>query len=415
LDVSPAKSALLQLKYVSMKTTDPETVGFSTQRLSRIDNLMNRYVDSGKLAGAVTCLARRGHVVHFGKFGYQDIESKTPMEVDTIFRIYSMTKPVTSVALMMLFERGLVRLEDHVTRFIPDFKKLKVLSRERKLVDLVREITVHDLLTHTAGLSYGEYEDGLLDNVVEWDELYQAEIALAEFIRRLAKLPLIGQPGERFHYSSATDVVGFLVELIAEVNLAQFFEQEIFEPLGMVDTGFMVPVEKADRLATLYEAKGEGNLDEAGAGPDSDYSERTRLYAGGHGLASTAADYRRFAQMLLNYGELDGVRLLGRKTMELMTMNHLPPALLPLHYNGVVDQPAPGIGFGLGFNVIVDVARSGTMGSAGDYGWGGNAETYFWVSPQERLVAILMTQCMPSLTYPIRNEFRTLVYQALVD
>jgi CubicO group peptidase (beta-lactamase class C family) len=306
-------------------------------------------------------------------------------------------------------------LEDPVTRFIPAFKKLKVLNAEGELDDLDREITVHDLLTHRAGLSYGEYEEGLLDEPLDEDPLYRVDITSKEFIRRLAELPLLSQPGESWYYSAATDVAGYLVEVIADMTLADFFDREIFRPLGMSDTGFIVPLAKVDRLATLYETDGLGALNVAGSELDSDYSERTRFFAGGQGLVSTAADYRRFAQMLLNYGELDGVRLLGRKTVELMTINHLPPALLPMHFNGVVDQLATGIGYGLGLNVIIDNARLGTMGSAGDYGWGGNAETYFWVSPQEQLVAILLAQCQPSLSYPIRNDFRTLVYQALVD
>jgi CubicO group peptidase (beta-lactamase class C family) len=315
----------------------------------------------------------------------------------------------------MLFEQGRVRLEDQVTRFIPVFKKLKVLNVDGELEDLQREITVHDLLTHTAGLSYGEYEEGLLTDPSAEEPLYRTDVPAEGFIRRLAEVPLLSQPGERWYYSAASDVAGYLVEVIAQMTLAEYFEQEIFSPLGLSDTGFIVPAGKVDRLATLYKTDGQGSLQAAGAEPDSEYSERTRFFAGGQGLVSTAADYLRFAQMLLNQGELDGIRLLGRKTVELMTMNHLSPALLPMHFNGVVDKLAMGIGYGLGFNVITDTAGLGTMGSAGDYGWGGNAETYFWVSPQEQLVAILLTQCRPSLTYPIRNDFRTLVYQALVD
>jgi CubicO group peptidase (beta-lactamase class C family) len=326
-----------------------------------------------------------------------------------------MTKPITSLALMMLVERGLVRLADTVARFIPEFAELKVLSGEGKLVDLEREITVHDLLTHQAGLSYGEYEDNSFADVLDEGPLYRADSTLKEFIRRLARLPLISQPGERWYYSAATDVVGYLIELIADKPLAEFFEQEIFAPLGMIDTGFVVPKEKADRLANLYGTGAKGALRVISNDPDSDYSNHTRLHTGGHGLASTAADYLRFAQLILYNGELDGVRLLERKTVELMTRNHLSAAQLPMHFNGIVDKPAPGIGFGLGFNVIVDVARSGTMGSAGDCGWGGNAETYFWLSPEKGLIAILLAQCVPSLTYPIRNEFRMLVYRALVD
>lgn len=398
-----------------MNVCTPEEVGFSHDGLNRIDGVMQRYIDEQRMAGIITLVARHNRVAHCANFGWADIKTQKPMASDTIFRIYSMTKPITSVALMMLVERGFVSLEDPVTRFVPEFKKLKVLNGEGKSADLKREITVHDLLTHQAGLSYCEFEDGPFAEVVGGDPLYRADITLEEFIRRLAELPLISQPGERWYYSAATDVAGYLVELITDISLAEFFEQEIFAPLGMIDTGFSVPSSETYRLATLYGIDEEGTLFVASNEPDSDYSERTRLHTGGHGLVSTAADYLRFTLMILNNGELDGVRLLGRKTVELMITNHLSLALLPMHFNGVVDQPAPGIGFGLGFNVIFDVARSGTLGSAGDCGWGGNAETYFWVSPGERLIAILMAQCLPSLTYPIRNDFRTLVYQALVD
>jgi CubicO group peptidase (beta-lactamase class C family) len=398
-----------------MNICSPEEIGFSSDRLKRINGVMQRYVDEKKLAGIVSLVARHNRVTYLENFGWQDIAAYKPMANNTIFRIYSMTKPVTTVALMMLFEQGLVRLEDLVARYIPEFKKLKVLNKKGKLVDLKREITVYDLLTHQAGISYGEYEEGSFADAFGEEELYRADITSKEFIRRLTDLPLIAQPGERWHYSAATDVVGFLVELIAGRTLAEYFEQEIFKPLGLIDTGFVVSAEKSERLATLYKAGGQGTLKIASNEPNSDYSEQTRLHTGGHGLVSTAADYLRFAQLLLNHGELDGVRLLGSKTVDLMTMNHLPPALLPMHYNGILDEPVHGIGFGLGFNVIFDVAQSGTMGTVGDYGWGGNAETYFWVSPKEQLIAILMVQCIPSLTYPIRNDFRTLVYQALVE
>jgi len=380
-----------------------EDIGLSQDRLQRINKGMQRYVDEKKMAGIVTLVARQNRLVHCAKFGSADIETNRPMAFDTIFRVYSMTKPITSVALMMLVEKGQVRLADPVTRFIPEFKKLKVLNQDGNMEDLKRAI----------GLSYGEYEEGVFETVFDEIQLYRAELSSKEFIRRLLDLPLINQPGERWYYSSATDVVGYLVELITDTPLADFFELEIFAPLTMIDTSFVVPADKSDRLATLYETDGAGSLTVASNEPDSDYSERTQLHVGGHGLVSTVTDYHRFAQLVLNNGEVDGVRLLRRQSMELMTMNHLSPTLLPMHFNGIVDQPAPGIGFGLGFNVIIDIASSGTVGSVGDYGWGGNAESYFWVSPQEKIVAILMTQCMPSMTYPIRNDFRTLVYQAL--
>jgi CubicO group peptidase (beta-lactamase class C family) len=397
-----------------MNACNSEDVGLSQDRLQQINKVMQRYVDEKKMAGIVTLVARQNRLAHCAEFGLADIETKRPVAFDTIFRVYSMTKPITSVALMMLVEQGQVRLADPVTRFIPEFKKLKVLDQDGNMVDLNRAITVYDLLTHTAGLSYGEYEEGVFETVLDEIQLYRAELSSKEFIRRLLDIPLINQPGERWYYSSATDVVGYLVELISDTPLADFFEHEIFAPLNMIDTGFIVPVDKADRLATLYETDGSGSLTAASNEPDSDYSERTRLHTGGHGLVSTATDYLRFAQMVLNNGELEGVQILKPASVELMTRNHLSASMLPMHFNGIVDRPAPGIGFGLGFNVIIDISSSGTMGYVGDYGWGGNAESYFWVSPQEKIIAILMTQCMPSMTYPIRNDFRTLVYQALV-
>jgi CubicO group peptidase (beta-lactamase class C family) len=393
-----------------MKTSGPEEFGFSSKRLRRIGAAMQRYVDEKKIAGIVTLVARRGSVVHFEKFGMQDIETGKPMELDTIFRIYSMTKPISSVALMMLFEQGLVRLTDPVTRFIPEFKKVKVLGEEGKLNDLKREITVHDLLTHTAGLSYGESEEETFCEIYRKAELYRTEITIQEFIRRLTGLPLLHQPGEVWHYSAATDVVGYLVELISDMPLAEFFDRKIFQPLGMVDTGFYVPTEKVDRFATLYGLTEKNALDVIDNAPDSDYSEKTCLHTGGHGLVSTAADYLRFAQLVLNKGELDGVRLLGPKTVELMTTNHLPSTLLPMKMG---EELMPGFGFGLGFSVMMDVPQSGMMGSVGLHGWGGYASTHFWVDPKEQLIGILMLQYLPSGTYPTTNDFRTLVYQAL--
>ena len=394
-----------------MKTAAPEEFGFSPDRLKRIDTVMQRYVDQRTLAGIVTLVARRGAVVHFEKFGYQDVETRKPMELDTIFRIYSMTKPITSVALMMLFEHGLVRLTDPVTKFIPEFSKLKVFVNEGKLADLEREITIHDLLMHTAGLSYGDDEDSPVDGLYREADLFNGGITLEEMIRRIADLPLANQPGQVWRYSVATDVVGYLVEVISDMSLAEFFDEKIFRPLGMEDTAFSVPPDKMERFATLYGKTEKGALEVIDTATGGNYFN-VRLHSGGHGLVSTTADYLRFAQLVLDKGELDGVRLLGPKTMELMTTNHMPPALMPI---AMGEEQMPGFGFGLGFSVMMDVAQSGMMGSVGLHGWGGWANTHFWVDPQEQLIGILMLQYVPSGTYPVTNDFRTLVYQALID
>jgi CubicO group peptidase (beta-lactamase class C family) len=395
-----------------MERCSPGEVGFSAERLKRINIGMQRYIDQKLIAGIVTLVARRGKVVHFERFGMQDIEAHKPMQLDTVFRIYSMTKPITSVALMMLYEHGLFHLNDPASKFIPEFKEVKVFATEGQLADLTREITIRDLLTHTAGLSYGDEEDFPVDALYGQADLFSADIELEEMIRRLTDLPLAHQPGEVWRYSVATDVVGYLVEVISDMPLADFLEEKILQPLGMKDTAFFVPSAKMERFATIYGQTEEGNLEVLDAATAGDYSETVRLHCGGHGLVSTAADYLRFAQMVLNKGELNGVRFLGPKTVKLMTTNHLPPAFLPI---AMGEVQMPGFGFGLGFSVLIDAAQAGIMASAGTHGWGGWASTKSWIDPQEQLIGILMLQYIPSDTYPIGEDFRTLVYQALID
>lgn len=399
-----------------MKAALSEEVGFSAQRLRRIDKVMQSYVDQNKLAGVVALVTSHGHLAYSERFGMMDLEAAKPMQFDTIFRIYSMTKPITSLALMLLFEQGLLQLTDPVMKFLPEFEGVQVRENDGKLVDPKRPITVLDLLRHTAGLSYGGYKDSEdpVDEHYDGADLFNPELSLEEMIRRVADLPLIRHPGEAWHYSVATDVIGRLVEVISGRSIAEFFDQRILTPLGMEDTAFLVPQEKMDRFATLYgrtDSQALQPLDVAVAG---NYVN-PRLHLGGQGLVSTAEDYLRFAQLMLNKGDWHGSRLLERETVELMTTNHLSPAQMPISYNGIVDSPVPGIGFGLGFNVLMDPGQAGVYGTQGDYGWGGYAETYFWINPREHLIAILMAQLMPSLSYPIRNEFRTLVYQALVS
>jgi CubicO group peptidase (beta-lactamase class C family) len=397
-----------------MNTITPEDVGFSTERLGRIGPAMQRYVDRKDLAGLLTMVARRGKTVHFERFGMMDVEAGKPMEFDTIFRIYSMTKPITSVALMMLLEEGLVRLTDPVAGFIPAFDKVKVLAKDGTLVDLERDISIHDLLRHTTGLSYnGYYEDtgDPVDKLYDEADLWPADGTSQEMVRRIAELPLAYQPGREWRYSAATDVVGHVVELISDMSLAQFFEEKILTPLGMEDTAFSVAPDKVGRFATLYGTSDEGALDAIDVATGGEYFD-VSLHSGGHGLVSTAADYMRFAQFILNKGQLDGVRLLGPRTVDLMTSNHLPRAVMPIAMGA---EEMPGFGFGLGFSVMLDVALSGMMGSVGLHGWGGWAKTHFWVDPLEEIIGLLMVQHVHEGTHPVTNDFRNLVYQALMD
>jgi len=397
-----------------MKQTNPEALGFSSERLLRINSLMNRYLESGKLAGMVTCVVRSGQVVHYETFGHQNLETQTPMSQDSIFRIYSMTKPIASVALMILYEESLFNLTDAVSQYIPAFKDAKVWGADGTLESPVRPITVQDLLRHTAGLSYGGYAESQspVDKLYDEADLSNTKITNAELVDRIANLPLMFHPGSKWHYSYATDIVGYLVEVLSGKPLADFMQEKIFDPLGMDDSAFHIDPSKLDRFCTLYGKTSNSDFSVLDLPDSSEYLPPVATHSGGSGLVSTTADYLLFAQCILNKGELNGVRLLGPKTVELMTCNHLSQALLPIAFEGT--EPMLGMGFGLGFSVMLDAAQTGVMGSVGDHGWGGYAETFFWIDPKEDLIAILMTQYSPSQTYPIRKEFRTAVYQSLI-
>jgi CubicO group peptidase (beta-lactamase class C family) len=388
----------------------PEEVGFSSTRLNRIRAFMQRYVDEGQLAGIVSLVARRGSIVFWDAYGMQEIETQRPMCTDTLFRIYSMTKPIVSSAVLMLFEEGRFLLSDPVSRFIPGFKDVKVMQGS-DLVAYHREVTIRDLLTHTSGLSYGFDDNSVIDDMIRkqvWAKTDKnPDLPLEEFIRNLLNVPLAFQPGTQYRYSLATDVLGYLVQVVSGMPLGDFLRQRIFEPLGMVDTGFFVPESKVKRFAATYGPSKDGNLPVVDASAASNYLRAGRMQSGGGGLVSTAPDYVRFAQMLLNGGELGGERLLGRKTVELMTMNHLP--------QGVYSFGNPWEGFGLGVSVLLDVAAGQWLGSAGNYGWSGAAGTNFWVDPREEMIGILMLQVMPSNTIQASPDFRMAAYQALVD
>ncbi len=398
-----------------MKSGNSEELGFSAERLPRIHNLMIRYVESGKLAGIDTCVVRHGQIVHRETFGYQNLETKTPMSKDSIFRIYSMTKPIASVALMILYEEALFNLTDAVSQYIPAFKNAKVWGADGALEAPARPMTVQDLLRQTAGMSYGGFtgSQSPVDKLYDEADLFNPNLTNAELSERIANLPLMFHPGEKWHYSVATDVVGYLVEVLSGESLADFLQEKIFDPLGMVDTAFDIDPSKLSRFCTLYGKTPDSDFGVLDLPESSEYLPPVAANSGGSGLVSTTADYLQFAQCILNKGELNGVRLLGPRTVALMICNHLPAALLPISFEGV--EPMLGMGFGLGFGVMLDTAQTGMMGSVGDHGWGGYSETFFWIDPQEEIIAILMSQYQPSQTYPIRKEFRTAVYQALIN
>jgi CubicO group peptidase (beta-lactamase class C family) len=381
----------------------PEKEGFSAARLERLHRYFENLTSSGERPGAITLIVRNGRIVDWRTYGLRDVENRLPMEKDTIVHIYSMTKPVTSVAVMMLVEEGRLSLDDRVDKYIPELKELKVYKGgtvdRPVLEEPARPITVKHLLTHTSGLSYGWSNDNVSVLFRKADPL--GAPSLKEFITRLAKVPLAFHPGERYEYSVAIDVLGYLVEVVSGEPFDQFVEKRITGPLKMTDTHFRLPESKRPRLAKIYSRR-EGKLvAERGL-------QTGGVPYGGMGLYSTIGDYARFAQMLVNGGELDGVRLLGRKTVDLMMMNHLAGLAKPT-IGG--DDSA---GFGLGGAVRLDPARAGRPGSEGMFGWDGAASTYFRVDRKEKLALLLFLQWMP-FDAPTLNQFETLVYQALVD
>ena len=391
---------------------------------------MQSYVDSGKFAGISTMLARRGRVIHFDQVGWQDRESRTPLAQDTIFRIYSMTKPIVCTALMTLFEESRFQLFDPLAKFLPAFAKVRVLTgataEEARETDLVRPILIRDLFTHTAGLTYNFLTDSPVCELYRQSGVMSnAERSLEAVVNEVARLPLAYQPGTKWHYSMSIDVLAYLIEVISGKPLQQFLHERLFGPLGMIDTAFSVPAEKRHRIATMYghpditlnslndivAAWQQGQNDRRDV--ESTYpSTNTRSFArGGYGLFSTAADYMRFAQMLLNRGELDGVRVISPRIADLMHMNHLPAALIPYSIGPI---PFPGYGFGLGSRVLLNVAESAMPGSVGEFGWAGAARTYYWVDPQEQLTGVLMAQYMAAFDLPDK-DFQVLAYQAIIN
>ena len=407
----------------TLPLVSPEQVGLSAQRLNRIRTWMHGWVDSGRLAGMVTVIMRRGELAFAEVAGKADVERNKPMRADTIFRIYSMTKPLTSTAIMMLYEEGRFQLDDPISKFIPAFAHTRVYAGgSRGKIDSVpaeREITFRDLLSHTSGLTYGFMEsnpvDALYRSRTAGIDFQMGTTSLKDIVERLATFPLIAQPGKAWNYSVATDVLGYLVEVISGQPFQTYLKEKVLEPLGMVDTDFHVPAAKHDRFAANYQPGKDGKLELIDDPGKSRYLAPRTVNSGGGGLVATAADYLRFCKFMLNKGELDGVRLLGRKTVELMTMNHLKGDMADMGMPRFSESTYYGIGFGLGFSVTLDPAKAQILGSPGEYAWGGAASTAFWCDPAEDMAVVMLTQLMPSSTYPLRRELRVLSYQAIVE
>jgi CubicO group peptidase (beta-lactamase class C family) len=407
----------------------------SKPALDRIeDHLKRRYIDAGRFPGTQLLVYRRGNVVHSAVQGFADLERKAPVKDDTIFRIYSMTKPITSVAFMMLVEEGRVALDEPVYKYIPEWKNLGVFQAGIAPAFLTkppaRPMQIVDLLRHTSGLTYGFQQRGNVDAAYRKAKIGEVELTgtLDTMIADLAKIPLEFSPGEAWNYSVSTDVIGYLIGKISGLPFERFLKERIFDPLGMVDTDFFVPADKAHRFAACYNADPSGMMSFHAAEKKggltlqddpatSSFLARPSFVSGGGGLCSTAADYLTFCRALLNSGELGGVRLIGPKTLALMTTNHLPGGrdLPEMSRSMFAEATYNGIGFGLGFSVTMDPAKTLIPGSPGEYAWGGAATTSFWIDPAEELIAIFMTQVMPSSAYPVRRELRTMIYSAIAD
>ena len=399
----------------------PESVGINSEQLARVgEHLRQRYVEPGKIPGSIALVARRGKVCYLDVAGARDVERGSPMTADTIVRIYSMTKPVTSVALMTLCERGLFSLDDPVHRYIPAWKKLRVYRGGTHPLFLngpcQRPMTIRDLFMHTSGLTYDFMRATNVDAAYRelGVGLPRAGYTLQEMIDQLADLPLEFSPGERWNYSVATDVLGHLVEVISGQSLPEYMRAAIFEPLGMADTGFEIPPEKVGRFASCYERNLQKQMVLQDDGQDSHFARRT-FWSGGGGLLSTATDYYRFCQMLLNGGCLDGRRVIGSRTLQFMTSNHLPGGVdMSQFATGSFSETAyEGVGFGLGFANKLDPVRNGFPASVGSFFWGGLASTLFWVDPREDLAVVFLTQLIPSSSFNFRGQLENIIYAAL--
>lgn len=396
----------------------PEEAGLSKERLDRIGRTMQQHIAAGRVAGAIGLIARRGKIGYFETYGMMDKEAGKPMRKDAIFRIYSMTKAVTGVATMILYEENKFSLNDPVSKYLPELGAMKVAvdkkdqetgKRTYFVVPAEREMTIRDLLRHTSGLNYQGPRDEKGDLMYPRLGVNRADITIEEAVKRMGKAPLVHHPGTVWDYSLSIDVLGRLIEVTSGKPLDQFFEERIFKPLGMVDTGFHVPESKWDRLTALYTPNEDRTIKRHPGPPQESYKKPAVLLLGGAGLVSTAMDYARFIQMLLDGGELDGARILSRKSVELMSCDHLGD----LPRTGILLPQ--GYGFGLTFAVNLGPGKTGNIGSTGEYNWGGAAGTSFWIDPKEEMIGIFLVQILPHTNLTYRGEFKQLAYQAIAD
>ena len=406
---------LAPLHATELEQVAPEDVGFSSERLDKIMEFVRRDIDAGKMVGTVTMVARHGKIVHFDSAGSYGLDNDKPIDRDALFRIYSMTKPITTVAAMMLYEEGKFQLGDPVSQYLPEFENQKIL-RDGELVAPQSPMTIEQLMSHSAGLTYGWANDHAAELAYQEAKLGDSR-NLDEYIDRLAELPLRFEPGTRYHYSVATDVLGALVERLSGLTLEDFFDKRIFQPLGMHDTFFNVPEDKLHRLASNHYWDAEAGSMAVIPSDRMRPPTNVTLFSGGGGLISTAMDYMIFCEMLRQGGSYDGVRILGSKTVQYMTINHLTDEV---RNEGAGEYPAshlyPGQSFGLGFGIITDPGQSQVISSQGEYSWGGAANTKFWIDPEEDLVAILMTQFLGSpWSDETRFNMKIATYQALTE
>lgn len=402
------------------KSSKPGALGFDKIRLSRIQNWMDRYVAERKFPGSSLLIARNGEIVWLSSAGKRSVEQDLAFETDSIVRIYSMTKPVTSVALMMLAEQGLFHLDAPIDRYLPEFSDCHALIEGATALDQVEPVpapTIHQLLTHTSGLTYG-FNTGVLSEAYT-DRMIgfgPASGPLEHAVKEAAELPLAFQPGKRWEYSIGIDVIGRIIEIVSGNTLDVFFQDEILGPLGMTDTGFSVPDKKIDRFASCYTPVEDNPLHLVDQPEDSNYrTDKVTTFSGGGGLVSTLSDYFRFTEMLRLGGSLGKVRLLSPRTVAFMKTNHLDGDIASMGPKSFAEMPMDGIGFGIGGSIALNPALARSAGSVGDYSWGGMASTLFWIDPVEHLSVVFFTQLMPSNTYPNRPELKALVHAALVD
>jgi CubicO group peptidase (beta-lactamase class C family) len=404
-----------------MAISKPQDVGLCSRRIERIDGWMRRQVSDERLAGIEVLIHRRGKPVFHRCHGKRDLARKANTTPETIYRIYSMTKPLTAVAVMMLYEEGRFQLDDPITRYLPDFAGQHVFTGGGygavMTEPAIRDITFRDLLTHTSGLTYAFMQATPVDAMYRAQkiELPGSLEPLGEVVGRLAKVPLIAQPGTEWNYSISSDVLGHLVAVMSGRPFEEFLRERVIRPLEMVDTEFFVPSDKVNRFAANYERGPDGRPRLIEDPEKSRFLQPPKAPSGGGGLVGTARDYMHFCLMLLNRGAHGSLRLLGRKTVELMTTNHLNGDMAAMGQPRFAESNYHGIGFGLGFSVMLDPAKAQIVGSRGEYAWGGMASTAFWVDPQEDMAVVMMTQLTPSSTYPIRRELRVLAYQAIID